>query len=316
MSVLSEQEAWDFFKNLFGGNEFAAAGACANMMSESGFNSGVCEIRWQNKTGYSSSQATAHINSGDWNLNYFLYGPSGPSGNYRTTWWCNRYGWGYGLSQWTTTDRRTELWNRTRGRGLGIDDMSAQLQYIKDEFTGNASTKDWSGTRVELSKCTDYNTATSIYCSQYEGIPASSIRYTRAKYFYDTYSGSGGSGNPIRLHAQGNCAPYATLHLNDSQADQIFYAESGTDVFIHANVGAGDYFEMWTVDSGGVSIDFDTSENTFFTMHDSAVDITAHATGTTPDPPPYPPEPPEPIIYPRKERKHMPIWMYPYIRRF
>lgn len=33
---VSEQKVWDFFVSLFNGNEYAAAGACGNMQSESG----------------------------------------------------------------------------------------------------------------------------------------------------------------------------------------------------------------------------------------------------------------------------------------
>ena len=129
-------------------------------------------------------------------------------------------------------------------------------------------------------------------------------RRTDARYWYNEFSGTPHAGHRIRLHAQGNCEPYATLHLEDTQ--RIYYAEAGTDVFIHANVGAGDYFEIWTVDSGGVTIDFDTQPNTFFTMHDSDVDITAHATGS----PPTPPTPTGRTV----QTGNMPIWMYPIFR--
>ena len=305
MGRISDQDIWNFFLNLFGGNEYASAGACGNMQAESGFYSNNCENKWNNKTGISDDEATQKINSGQWDLNYFLYDDASPP-KY-TSWWVNGYGWGYGLSQWTDTTRRTRLWERTIDKGIPIDDIQAQLDYITWEFTEGK----WAGVRDTLSNVSSVDEAVRIYCNQYEGGTPNQSRYTYAHDFYDRFAGSS-SGFPIRLHAQGNCQPYATLHLEDTA--RIYYAEEGTDVFIHANVGEGDYFEMWTVDSGGVTIDMETSENTFFTMHDKAVDITAHATGETPEPTPYPPEPPQPIYEPNKAKHHMPIWMYPYRR--
>lgn len=304
MPRISDQDIWNFFLNLFG-NEYAAAGACGNMQAESGFYSNNCENSWNSKTGISDDEATSKINSGEWDLNYFLYDSASPP-KYNG-WWVNKYGWGYGLSQWTTTDRRTKLWNFTRGKGLPIDDIQAQLDYITWEFTEGQ----WAGTRNTLANVQSVDEAVQIYCNKYEGGTPATARYTNAHDFYDRFAG-GTSGYQIRLHAQGNCQPYATLHLNDT--NPIYYAEAGTDVFIHANVGEGDYFLMWTSDYGGANIDVETSANTFFTMPASIVDITAHATGETPEPPPYPPEPPTPILEPNKPRKRMPIWMYPMFR--
>lgn len=305
MARISDQDIWNFFLNLFGGNEYASAGACGNMQAESGFYTNNAENKWNDKTGHSDEWLTTRINNnltGDnpkISLSEFL----------QRSWWVNGYGFGYGLSQWTDTQRRTILWNRTIDSGIPIDDTGAQLDYIKWEFTEGR----WASVRTALMQCTSVDQAVKIYCHDYEGGTPNQSRYTYAHDFYDRFAGQG-TGYAIRLHAQGNCNPFATLHLNDTIDQQIFYADEGVDIFIHANVGEGDYFEVWTVDSGGVNIDVVTSENTFFTMHANAVDITAHATGTTPEPPPYPPVPPVPILYPNK-RHHMPIWMYPSLRK-
>ena len=301
MGRVSDQDIWNFFLSLFG-NEYASAGACGNMQTESGFYSNNCENSWNNKTGISDDEATQKINSGEWDLDYFLYG--GTTDTYHKGWWVNNYGWGYGLSQWTTTSRRTMLWERTIGQGLPIDNIQAQLDYIAWEFTDGP----YAGVRRALSQCTSVDEAVYIYCHDYEGGTPASSRYTNAQHFYDTFAGSS-SGYQVRLHAQGNCRPFASRELHGGTP--IYYADDGENVFIHANVGAGDYFLMWTVDSGGVTIDYEQGENTFFTMHANPVDITAHATGETPEPEPFPPDPPPPILEPKSKRKHMPIWMYP-----
>lgn len=315
MPRISDQDIWNFFLDLFSGNEFAAAGACGNMQEESGFYTNNCENTW-NDEHMSDQEATDKINNGQWDLNYFLYDDATPP-RYKG-WWVNKYGWGYGLSQWTTTERRTELWNRTRGQGLGIDDANAQLQYIRDEFTGvahaqNPSLTDYSGVRSAMINATSVDEAVKIYCNQYEGGTPKTSRYTYAHDFYDRFAGSS-SGYSIKITAHGNCKPYASLHLNEGIDKQIFYAEAGTDVFIHANVGEGDYFQLWVADTPStLVIDVETSANTFFTMPASKVEITCQCTGETPEPPPYPPIPPTPILNPIRH-KRMPIWMYPHLR--
>lgn len=304
MARVSDQDIWNFFLNLFGGNEYASAGACGNMQAESGFYTNNAENSWNDKTGHSDEWLTTRINNNltgtdpRISLAEFL----------QRNWWVNGYGFGYGLSQWTDTTRRTLLWNRTIGSGIPIDDTQAQLDYIKWEFTEGSK----AGVRTAMMNATSVEEAAKIYCRQYEGGTWNSSRLNYANNFYNNFAGQS-TGYPIRLHAQGNCKPFATLHLNEGIENQIFYADGGTDVFIHANVGEGDYFEMWTVDSGGVTIDVETGENTFFTMRPNPVDITAHATGTTPEPPPYPPIPPTPILNPIKQHR-MPIWMYPSLR--
>ena len=316
MARVSDQDIWNFFLNLFGGNEYAAAGACGNMQHESAFLTNNCENSW-NKNHLSDEAATEKINSGEWDLNYFLYDSASPP-RY-VGWWVNKYGWGYGLSQWTTTERRTELWNRTRSKGLGIDDAGAQLQYISDEFTGvahaqNSAIRDYSGVRAALMAATSVDQAVDIYCRQYEGGAPNSKRSEYAWDFYNRFAGTG-TGYEIVITANGNCRPFATLHLDEGIEKQIFYADEGTDVFIHANVGEGDYFQLWIADSpSSLIIDVETSPNTFFTMPASKVNITCQCTGETPEPAPYPPVPPTPILEPYKPPHRMPIWMYPMFR--
>ena len=301
---LSDDRAWQFFYNLFDGNEYAAAGACGNMMFESGMCSDNAENTWNKKTGKSDEWLTTGIN------NNLVSNPS-----YVVTldqflqrsWYVNSIGFGYGLSQWTGAGRRTELWNRTISNGIQIDDIETQLSYIQYEFNEGAYT----GVKNDLVKATSVKQATQIYCDRYEVGSWSDLRETYANDFYTRFSGHPVTGHSISFKVQGNCNPYASLHLDDPYSARISVAEAGTDVFIHANVGEGDYFEMWIVESGGVTIDFETGANTFFTMKNENVLISCHATGETPTPP-EPPVPPTPFYIPKRHR--MPIWMYPSLR--
>ena len=301
---LADERAWQFFYELFEHNEYATAGACGNMMFESGMYSDNAEQLWNNKTHKSDEWLTTGIN------NNLVSNPS-----YVVTleqflqksWYVNSIGFGYGLSQWTGAGRRTNLWNRTIGNGIQIDDIEAQLDYIEWEFNEGAYTT----VKSHMISAQTVHQATKTYCDEYEVGGWSDKREEYANDFYRRFAGNPPTGNLITLHAQGNCVPYASLHLDDTYADRIYYADAGTDVFVHAQVGEGDYFELWTVERGGVTLDFETQPNTFFTMHNENVELTAHATGETPTPP-EPPEPPTPYF--QAGRHRMPIWMYPFAR--
>lgn len=297
--------AFDFFKELFDGNEYAAAGACGNMMWESAMLTNNAENAWNNKTGYSDDWLTTRLN------NYITR--TEPYIDLATflqkDWYVNPIGFGYGLSQWTAEARRIELWNRTIAIGIPIDDLTAQKEYIRAEFTGNASSGNYAGVRTAMANARTVREATQIYCRQYEGGGWSEKRYTYAMDFYNTYAGSS-SGFPIHITIDGNGKSWASVNELE-----VYYAEAGTNVQLAAIPNDDDYFLLWTVDYPS-SLQLDepvTVANNYFTMPNSKVDLTAHFTGDTPEPPPYPPIPPTPLRYPVK-RKGMPIWMYPIFR--
>lgn len=297
---LSDQDAWNFFYDLFGGNEYACAGACGNMMWESSLYTDNCEDSWNAKTGISDEQATQNCNDGTWDLNYFLYDNTTPST--RGNWWVNKYGFGYGLSQWTTVSRRTELWNRTIAIGINIDNQQAQLDYIEWEFKNG-----WSSVRTSMMNAQSVDEATRIYCNSYEGGSWSQKRLEYANDFYDRFAGTS-SGYPIRITVNGN--GYAWASYNDVQ---IFRAEAGQRIELGAVANDDDYFLLWAVDYPS-TLQFErpvTVADNYFTMPSSRVNLTATFTGETPTPP----EPPEPPPYIGRYKKHrMPIWMYPMFR--
>lgn len=295
---ISRQEIWNFFYNLFGGNEYAAAGACGNMQHESGLASDNAENSWNNKTEKTDEWLTDGINNGTITLSEFL----------KKAWYVNTWGFGYGLSQWTTSDRRTLLWNRTIARSINIDDIQAQLEYITWEFTEGK----WAGLRNRMADptaCSSVRQATSMYCDEYEGGSWNTNRLKYANSFYDDFAGSI-SGYPIHITVEGN--GYAWASYNELE---IFSGEAGIRIELGAVPNDNDYFLLWTVDyPSSLTLELDaTVADNYFTMPASKVDLTAHFTGTTPAPPPYPPEPPVPILNPII-RKGMPPWMYP-VRR-
>ena len=289
---LSRQDAWNFFYNLFGGNEYAAAGACGNMQHESGLASDNAENLWNQQTGYSDEWLTNGINDGSIDLSEFL----------QKEWYVNKYGFGYGLSQWTSSDRRTKLWNRTRTLNLPIDDIDAQLGYITWEFTDGS----WAGVRTAMMQAHNVKEATLIYCKQYEGGAWSQNRETYANQFYDDFAGTS-SGYGIIITIDGNGTAWSSIN-----EVQVFTAEAGQRVELGAVANDSDYFLLWTVDYPSTLVLEQpiTVADNFFTMPASKVNLTAHFTGETPEPPPYPPFPPTPELSPKESR--LKIWDYPY----
>ena len=302
MSRVADQTIWNFFLGLFEGNEYAAAGACGNMKHESGLFTNNAENSWNNMTGHSDDWLTERINNYITGTDPFI----DLTEFLKKSWWVNPYGFGYGLSQWTTTSRRTELWNRTISRGINIDSEAAQLQYVEDEFTGNASSGNYAGVRTAMINATSVDEAVEIYRVQYEGGAKNSQRNIYAWDFYNTFAGTS-SGYPIVITVNGNGQAWASLGELVRN-----YAEAGQRVGLAAVPNDEDYFLLWTVDYPS-TLQLEqpvTVANNYFTMPASKVNLTATFTGTTPDPPPYPPEPPTPLLQSVK-KKSMPIWMYP-----
>lgn len=284
---ISEQTVWDFFVTLFNGNEYAAAGACGNMQSESGLYTDNCENSWNSLTGISDEQATQNCNDGTWDLDYFLYDNTTSAD--RSAWWVNSYGWGYGLSQWTTTARRTRLWELTIDSGYDIDNGERQLLLIEEEFNGS-----YSSVKEAMINATSIEQATRIYCNRYEVGTWSDSRLENANYFYNTYAG-GGTGYFTTINVEGNGTATASP----------VRAEEGATVTLTAVPSTGATFDGFTVISGGVTIDTPSLLQATFVMGTSNVVIQASFSGGSPTPTPTG----------EKTKKHkMPIWMYPSIR--
>lgn len=283
---VSEQKVWNFFMSIFDNNEFASAGACGNMQHESGLYSDNAENSWNTMTGHSDEWLTQNINNGTIDLAEFL----------QRSWWVNNYGFGYGLSQWTDTTRRTLLWNRTINIGLDIDNEDAQLNYIRWEFTDPSSY--YEQFRQGMIDCTSVEQATRYYCANYEVGAWSTSRLTFANYFYNTY-GSGTQQNNINVTTIGN----GTAYVSNS------HPQDGQSFTLYANAGAGDaLIDITARDSHGYSIAMVVSPSYTYTYDETNwgnyIDITVEFSGT-------PPIPPTPTY---KDEHHMPIWMYPFMR--
>ena len=290
---VSEQKVWDFFVNLFNGNEYAAAGACGNMQHESGLYTDNAEYDWNNTTGYSDEWLTTRIN------NYItLTNPYIDLATFlQRSWWVNDIGFGYGLSQWTGSGRRTMLWNRTIDQGIDIDNEDAQLAYIRWEFTEGS----YQSVRSNMIQATSVEQATRIYCNQYEVGSWSRNRLTYANRFYNTYHSTTGDYH-IYVSVTGNGTAYVvptTVNIGDDYVLTVTPASGESLVDIVAR----------EIDTGlSVAVAVQTGSQTIPMRSNSDIQIDVTFTGTTPPPPPPPP------VY-KTEKTGMPIWMYPRFKR-
>ena len=287
---VSELKVWNFFMGLFNGNEYAAAGACGNMQWESGLYSDNAENSWNKKFGLTDEWLTEQINTGQMTLATFL----------QQSWWVNNYGFGYGLSQWTDTTRRTKLWNDfTIGQGYNIDDEDKQLDYIEWEFTSPNS--HYSQFRQGMIDAQSIHEATVYYLNNYEIGAWNDKREEYAKHFYYTYGSS--AGLSIQTGSTGN----GTISVSDRTP------QAGDTITLRCIPAAGETLldiEARII-SSGQAMALSVTEIQTFPMPNESVYIFATFSGTTP-PTPYPPQPYPPYII--NTSKSMPIWEYPVIK--
>lgn len=284
---INPQDIWNLFYAIFDGNEYACAGAMGNMQAESAFYSDNAENLWNNLTGETDEWLTQNINNGNINLSTFL----------QRSWWVNAYGFGYGLSQWTDTTRRTKLWEFTISQGLDIDSQQGQFNYITWEWTNSNS--HYNQFLPYMKSVTNVYDATKYYLKHYEVGAWTDTRYTYALHWYNTFAGSGGGDYYISLIRTGNGE--ATVYPTTANA--------GDTITLTCTPASGESLIdiIATLISTGMSMAIAvTTGSQTFPMPADNLQIEVQFSGDTP--------PPVPPIPKQSKRHHMPIWMYPSLR--
>ncbi len=120
------KKAWDrFIKE--GMTKAGAASMLGNIAAESGMKTAICEYLclqrlMENGKEYTQESYTKAVDSGKISRAEFLNPLPGRQ-------------YGYGLCQWTTpSPRKSELYDRTVGKGLSISDEDAQIEYLVYEL--------------------------------------------------------------------------------------------------------------------------------------------------------------------------------------
>lgn len=281
---INPQDIWNLFYDIYDGNEYACAGAMGNMQFESGLYSDNAENAWNKQTGHSDEWLTQGINNGTISEAEFL----------QHSWYVNAYGFGYGLSQWTTDSRRRKLWDYTKDQGLDIDSQVGQFNYIRWEWLDENSP--YHQYLQGMKNCTTIYDATVYYNDHYEVGTWKQLRYTYAKNWYDTFAGQPQDTYYVELNIVGNGTGYVyptrarqsdTIELNVEPAT----GETLIDI------------EARCVSSGqAVALSVQTGSQ-YFPMPNDDIYIIVTFSGTPPVPPPAPTKKKCPLFLFSKKRR-------------
>lgn len=90
--------------------------------------------------------------------------------------------YGYGLAQWTSADRKGQMYDYIKGMGLSISDENAQVEFSLREFPSQApATLDLLRTSDDVYKCTEW------VCKYYERPAVNNVaaRYAKAMDYFN-----------------------------------------------------------------------------------------------------------------------------------
>lgn len=122
-----ENAVYTYLTKNMGLNRAAASGVMTNLYAESGLLSNNLENLYNVMYGLSDKEYTARVNKGKKN-----------NGKYKTRTGKTRYFTkdycGYGIAQWTSLNRRKALLTRANRKNVSIDNLSLQLEFLKEEL--------------------------------------------------------------------------------------------------------------------------------------------------------------------------------------
>lgn len=201
----------------------AAAGVMGNIKAESSFNcknlEGSFETGGKNSIGYTDETYTDAINDGTYTREQFI------SDHYK-----DNCGAGYGLAQWTWNTRKAGLYDYAKEKGVGIDDVNMQIEYLLAELSpdGGANGKatyqlnpnegytadDWEDAETP-------EEAAEIFCWLFERpeIPHMDNRKKYASEFYEEYKDK---TKPTFSGDTYIAAGYEFPHYNQKEYQEIY----------------------------------------------------------------------------------------------
>lgn len=97
---------------------------------------------------------------------------------------------GFGIAQWTTPDRKENLWNYAQSKGKSVGDLDTQLEFLNDELESK-----YKGVVAELKNTKDVGSAAVTVLKKFEVARDRNLkseqddRASRAMGWYKTYAG-------------------------------------------------------------------------------------------------------------------------------
>lgn len=170
-----KENAWWYLLGL-GYTKEGAAGIMGNWAIESGFKANnlenSCEKGQSYGTIYTDESITAAIDSGELSREKFI-----ASEDVCTMYSGGRYG--YGLAQWTATNRKAGLYDFWKQSGSSsIGNLKMQLDYYKQEVSSMTDLENY------LKSATSPEDSASVFFKKYEIGTAGEIRKTKAREIY------------------------------------------------------------------------------------------------------------------------------------
>lgn len=164
---------WNTLKG-FGLTDAGVAGMMGNINCESSYDAGNLQDTYNTQWRITDKEYTNEVNNKVRNKSKF-----------------SNDGGGYGLAQWTSSDRKKKMYEYiVENNGKGIDNLLYQLKFMNSELTSN-----YSGVGNVLRSTNDVNVASDKVLYSYE-IPKypELTKQKRRNYAWDAYNAYAGSG--------------------------------------------------------------------------------------------------------------------------
>lgn len=150
------------------GNPYGVAGLMGNLRAESALDADNVQNSFERKTGFTDETYTAAIDNGSYTCVQFATDKAG-----------------YGLAQWTSSGRKTNMYNHMKGKGLSIGDLMGQLEFLFVELNGS-----YKSVLKALKNATSVREASDVVVLKYER-PARKddpgVQAARAEFGQDYY---------------------------------------------------------------------------------------------------------------------------------
>lgn len=211
----------NFFKQK-GFTDIVIAGLLGNFHAESFLRSNNAQNNYMNKFKETDESYTRKVDDGTWKR---------PDTG--ATFIADSIG--YGLGQWTSSGRKTGLYDLCKSIGVSISNMAAQCEWAYREITRSKTLGE------KLSQASSPEEAAIIFMTDYEK-PASKddpskqqIRANYARFFYDEYlTASTPVPSPKRQFVVGLDPGHATTKQNHSPVVAEYYESAFTFKFVMA----------------------------------------------------------------------------------
>ena len=156
-------KVYNYLTNTMGLNMAAACGVMTNINAESAMSPINLENKYNTSFGLTDREYTDRVDAGKGAYKT----KSGTKRNFKTD-YC-----GYGLCQWTSLGRRTNLLNKALNKGVSVGNIKMQMEFLSDELNGSYSSV------ISTLKSVPNNAkgayvAAFIFCNSFE-VPANTV---------------------------------------------------------------------------------------------------------------------------------------------